>query len=396
MLLAGAADAGLVQRESMEQPIYLDHHSTTPCRREVVDAMLPYFSTDFGNPAAITHTHGRRASTAVEEARIAVADFLRVRPNEVFFTAGATESNNIALQSLLAGEPAHVVSSVIEHKSVLKPLEKLQRAGWKVTLVRTNHEGFVDPRELRAALGPETRLVSIIHASGEIGTIQRLSELAAVCREANVSFHTDATQAVAKVPIDMSELGADMLSLSAHKFYGPKGIGALIVRSGTRVHPLILGGGQEKKLRSGTVNVPAVVGMATALELRATEMKDELARLTQLRNELWDRIVSTIPSTTVHGPREERLPGNLNVTFKGIEAEALIHAMRRFSLSSGSACSSGDREPSSVLLAIGVSESEAMTSIRFGLGRDTTREQLMMLVEDLSTNVARLRELSVS
>jgi cysteine desulfurase len=379
----------------MKPPIYLDHHSTTPCHPDVVAAMLPYFSESFGNPAAITHPHGRKASTAVEEARISVADFFRVRPAEVFFTAGATESNNTVLLALRTFDSGHLITSAIEHKSVSVPATTLRRLGFEVTELRCDHEGFVDPDELRRAMRTDTRLVSVMTANGEIGTIEPIAELAAICRERDVPFHTDATQAAGKIALDSSEIRADFISISAHKLYGPKGVGALIVRSGRRLEPLLVGGGQEKRLRSGTVNVPGVVGLARALEIRGAEMREEAVRLSAMRNWLWDRITGTIPAASVHGPRELRLPGNLNVTFPGVEAEALIHAMRNFSLSSGSACSSGDREPSSVLLAVGVDEATAMTSIRIGLGRTTSQDEIELLLSDLQSNVARLREMSV-
>lgn len=377
-----------------QSPIYLDHHSTTPCHPDVVAAMLPFFSENYGNPAAITHVHGRRASTAVEEARISVADFLQVRPSEVFFTAGATESNNIVLQAMLVRGGGHVISSQIEHKSVLLPLKRLQASGIDVTLLPPDSNGFISPDALRAALRPDTRLVSIMAANGEVGTLQPVVELGRICRENKVLFHTDATQAVGKIDLSVNESGIDLLSLSAHKVYGPKGIGALVVRSGVKVEPLIVGGGQEKRMRSGTVNVPAVIGLARALEIRRSEMREESERLTRMRNHLWDEIVDKVPDVSVYGPRELRLPGNLNVCFRGVEAEALILAMRRFSLSSGSACSSGDREPSSVLLAMGVESRVAMTSIRFGLGRSNTMEEMELLVGDLIDTVPRLRQMS--
>lgn len=377
-----------------ERPVYLDHHSTTPCDPRVVDAMLPYFTEKFGNPAAITHLHGREAATALEEARSVVADFLRVRTNEVYFTAGATESNNIALR--LGEKPgAHVITTAIEHKSVLAPLERAAKCGTALTVLEPDREGFITPAQVEAALRPETVLVSVMLANGEIGTIEPLSAIASVCRARNVIVHTDATQAVGKLAVDVGEIGCDLLSLSAHKIYGPKGIGALIVKRGVRIDPLVVGGGQEKNVRSGTVNVPGAVGLAAAIRLRAAEMQDEAPRLTRLRNRLWDRLILEVPGASVNGPRESRLPGNLNVTFDSLDAEALILALRRFSLSSGSACSSGDRSPSAVLRAIGLSDSAALASLRIGLGRSNTVEEVDLLVEDVKNSVLRLREISV-
>ncbi|HEX6097228.1 MAG TPA: cysteine desulfurase family protein [Thermoanaerobaculia bacterium] len=379
-------------------PVYLDHHATTPCDPRVVEKMLPYFTEHFGNPASITNQHGRRASLALEDARASIARFLGALPPEIYFTAGATESNNIALNLLRPGD--HFVTSLTEHKSILAPAERLEKSGVAVTYLTPDAEGFVHPEALREALRPETRLVSIEAANGEIGTIQPVAELAALCRQRKVLFHTDATQALGKVPLDLTNV--DLASFSAHKLYGPKGIGALLVRRGVRVTPAIVGGGQERGIRSGTVNVPAVVGFAYALQLRAAEMAEEALRLAQLRDSLRDSLVEAIEGVSVHGPlrlrsgqaRELRLPGNLNVSFDRIDAESLLLAMKRFSLSSGSACSSGEKGPSRVLQAIGVGDAAAMGSLRIGLGKSNTAEQMEMLVEDLQRAVRRLREIT--
>jgi cysteine desulfurase len=261
-----------------------------------------------------------------------------------------------------------------------------------VTCLRPDAEGFIHPEALAAALRPETRLVSIEAANGEIGTVQPVAELGALCRERGILFHTDATQAVGKVPLDFTNV--DLASFSAHKMYGPKGIGGLLVRRGVRVTPVIIGGGQERGVRSGTLNVPAIVGLAAALQFRVEEMADEAMRLTGLRNQLRDRLLEVIPGVSVNGPRELRLPGNLNVSFVRIEAESLLLAMKRFSLSSGSACSSGEKGPSRVLQAIGVGDAAAMGSVRIGLGKSNTLEQMEMLVDDLQRAVRRLREIT--
>jgi cysteine desulfurase len=376
------------------EPIYLDHHATTPCDSRVVEAMMPYFTDIFGNPASLTHQHGRRAANALEDARITIARFFKAQPNEMYFTAGATESNNIALNIVEPGQ--HLITSVIEHKSITAPAERLRRNGAEVTLLTPDREGFIHPDVVRDALRPNTRLVSIEAANGEIGTIQPIAEIANLCRERGVLFHTDMTQAAGKIPIDFAAVAADMASLSAHKIYGPKGIGGLYVRRGIRVPPVVIGGGQERGLRSGTVNVPGAIGFSVALQIRAEEMHREAERLTALRNDLWDRIVAEIPNVSVNGSRALRLPGNLNVSFDRIEADSLIVAMRRFSLSSGSACSSGERGPSRVLLALGVSETMAMGSVRIGLGKSNTAEHMSMLVEDLRRVVAKLREISAA
>ena len=368
--------------------IYFDHHATTPCDPRVVEAMLPYFSEIFGNPASLTHDHGRKAASALEDARISIARFFGAEPKEIVFTAGATESNNIALSLVQPGE--HLVTSAIEHRSILAPAKRIA----DVTIVAPDREGFIDPAAVRAAMKPNTRLVSIEAANGEIGTLQNLEELSRVAHEGGALFHSDVTQAAGKIPLDFAPL--DLASFSAHKFYGPKGIGGLFLRRGIRLEPLIAGGGQEKNVRSGTVNVPGAIGMAKALQLRAAEMSEEAGRLTALRNELWDRLTCEIAGVSINGPRALRLPGNLNVSFERVEADSLIVAMRRFSLSSGSACSSGQRGASAVLTAIGVPEDLALGSIRIGLGKSSTSEHVAMFADDAKRMVARLREISAA
>lgn len=369
--------------------IYLDHHATTPCDPRVLEKMLPFFTDVFGNPASIVHEHGRAASRAVEDARIAIARFFGVTPPEIYFTAGATESNNIALR--LAGRNDHIITSAIEHKSVLAAASE---SGAELTILRPDRDGFISPDALRLAIRSHTKLISIEAANGEIGTLQDIAALSAVARERGILFHSDITQAAGKVPLDLRNV--DLASFSAHKVYGPKGIGGLFVRRGIKVHPLIVGGGQERNVRSGTLNVPGIVGLAAALQLRAAEMADEAERLTAIRNELWDRLVAEIAEVSVNGPRDLRLPGNLNVSFNRIEAESLILAMRRFSLSSGSACSTGERGPSRVLTATGVGEAAAMGSIRIGLGKSNTAEHAAMLVDDLKRTVTKLRQISAA
>jgi cysteine desulfurase len=365
--------------------IYLDHHATTPCDARVVEKMLPFFTEHFGNPASVAHPHGRKASMALEDARIAIARVLGVLPPEIYFTAGATESNNIALN--LVGADEHLVAGASEHKSIIVP------AGAKnVTWVQPDRDGRITPDALRAALRPETKLVSIEYANGEIGTIQPIPELAALCRERKVFFHTDATQAAGKIPVDLALV--DLASFSAHKVYGPKGIGALFVRRGVRVRPVVVGGGQERNVRSGTVNVPGAVGFAAAMQIAAEEMREEAVRLAALRDDLRARLLESIDGVSINGPRELRLPGNLNASFERVEAESLIIAMKRFSLSSGSACSAGEKGPSRVLKAIGLDDEAAMGSIRFGLGRANTREHIALLVDDLQRVVRRLREIA--
>lgn len=373
-------------------PIYLDHHATTPCDPLVVEAMLPYFTEIFGNAASLTHEHGRRASNGLEDARIAIARFFKVQPNEIYFTAGATESNNIALNLLQPGD--HFITSAMEHKSVLFPAHRLEKKGVEVTILQPDAEGFIGSEVVQAALKPNTRLVSIEAANGEIGTLQDVSSIGTICRQRGILFHSDATQAIGKVPVDLHKM--DLASMSAHKLYGPKGIGALYVRRGIRTEPLILGGGQERNVRSGTVNVPGAVGFATALRIRAEEMDEEARRLTELRNVLWDRIAGSISGVRLNGPNGRRLPGNLNISFERIEAAALMIALRHFSLSSGSACSSGEKGASPVLLAIGVPETLAYGSIRIGMGKSNTVEHIDQLATDLARVVPRLREISAA
>jgi cysteine desulfurase len=373
-------------------PIYLDHHATTPCDPRVVEAMLPYFTEQFGNAASITHHHGRKASLAVEDARAIIARFLGVLPPEVYFTAGATESNNIALNLPAPGQ--HLITSEAEHKSILMPAERLAKRGVDVTFLTPTAEGLITVDALRDALRPDTRLVSIEAANGEIGTIQPVADLASLCHERGVLFHSDITQAMGKVPLDLTHV--DLASFSAHKLYGPKGVGGLMVRRGNRMEPLVIGGGQERGMRAGTVNVPAVVGFGVAVSLRVSDMQPEAERLAVLRDRLREAITSEIEDVSVNGPDRVRLPGNLNVSFGRIEADSLILAMKRFSLSSGAACSSGDRGPSRVLRAIGVRDSAAVGSIRFGLGKSTTGEHIEILVDDLKRTVRRLREITAA
>lgn len=391
-MLEPSGDSVSYHADVPADPIYLDHHATTPCDARVVEAMLPFFTEIFGNAASITNAHGRRASLAVEDARIAIARFLGVLPPEIYFTAGATESNNIALNLVREGE--HLVTSVTEHKSIVVPAERLAKRGGEVTFLEPDREGRITPDAVRDALRPNTRMVSLEWANGEIGTIQAIPEIAQLCRERGILVHSDATQAVGKIPLSFATV--DLASFSAHKLYGPKGIGGLYVKRGVRVEPVVVGGGQEKNVRSGTVNVPGAIGLAAAIRFRAEEMPDEALRLAQIRDELAEGLLAEIDGVSINGPRELRLPSNLNVSFDRIDAESLILAMKRFSLSSGSACSSGERGPSRVLKAIGLGDDAAMGSIRFGLGKSNTREHASMLIEDLKRAVRRLREISAA
>jgi cysteine desulfurase len=378
-----------------DMPIYLDHHSTTPCDPRVVAAMMPFFADNFGNAAAATHAHGRRAATALEEARIRVSAALGCLPEEIHFTSGATESNNIALRGIALDRGAHVVTSAVEHSSIIQPLEQMARAGIEHTIVMPDSKGVVQAESIRDALRPSTVLVSVMAANAEFGTLEPIAAIGEVCRAAGVPFHTDATQAVGKVPFDLRSLPVDVASLSAHKFYGPKGIGAIFVRTGTTLLSPVAGGGQEKKVRSGTVNVAGAVGLAEAVSIAVEGMAAESARLVLLRSRLREKLLEAVPDAIVNGPHEERLPGNLHVSFPGVDVEALVHALRRFSLSTGAACASGRKEPSRALRAIGLDEKVAMSSLRFGLGRCNTEEHVDLLVADLAAAVSRLRQISV-
>ncbi len=374
----------------MEAPVYLDHHATTPCDRRVVEAMLPYFSGDFGNPAS-THYYGRRASNAIEDARVTIARFLGIQPAEIVFTAGATEANNTALCSIKPGQ--HAITSEIEHMSVLGPLERTRDAGAELTILTPDREGHITVDDVQAAIRPNTRLVSIEAANGEIGILHPIGAIGAFCRERGILFHSDVTQAAGKVPLDLSNV--DLASWSAHKLYGPKGIGGLFIRRGAVVPPLLLGGGQEAGRRSGTINVPAVVGMGAAFRLRSEEMAEEGVRLAALRDGLRERALAEIAGTSVNGPRGLRLPGNLNLSFDRVEADSLIVALRRFAVSAGSACSSRERGPSRILNAIGAHHAE-LGAIRIGLGTSNTADHVNMLVDDLKHAVGRLREITAA
>jgi len=385
---------------ALETPIYLDHHATTPCDPRVVDAMLPWFTESFGNPSSATHRFGWAAEAAVEDARERLARAIGAGdPREIVFTSGTTESDNLALLGVAraAGGPAggHVVTSAVEHPAVLDACQALEREGCAVTVVPVDGLGRVDPGDVAAALTERTRLVSVMAANGEIGVLEPLAEIGAVCRERGVLFHTDAAQALGKIPIDVDALGVDLLSMCAHKLYGPKGVGLLYVRERRpriRLEPLLHGGGHERGRRSGTLPVPLVVGFARAVELCLEDMPAEAERITALRERLREGLVAALPDARVNGDPERRLPGNLNVCFPGAEADALIAALKDVALSAGSACASASGEPSHVLRAIGLSDSAARASLRFGLGRSSTQEQIDRVVQRVVEEVRALRE----
>ncbi len=386
---------------SVQRPIYLDHHATTPCDPRVVAAMLPYFGEEFGNAASRTHAYGWRAGEAVERARAEVAALVGADPREVIFTSGATEANNLALlggaRALRRARPGvtHLISCRAEHRAVLDPLAVLEREGFRVTLLPVDGGGRLDPQKLRDALREPTLFVSVMHANNEIGVIQPIAELAGVAAEAGAAFHCDAAQSAGAVPLDLRELRVDFLSLSAHKLYGPKGVGALVTRRGApKLEPIVHGGGHERGLRSGTLPVPLCVGFGCAAELARQSRDTDGVRIAALRDRLWSLLGPALPQLVLNGAVTPRLPGNLNVSFLGAEGEALLAALPELALSTGSACTSAKREPSHVLRAIGASQSRALSALRFGVGRGTTEDEIERAAELVIAATRKLRALS--
>ena len=381
--------------------IYLDHHSTTPCDPRVVEAMLPYFTTHFGNAASRTHAFGKTAAEAVERARAQVADLVRAHPSEIVFTSGATESNNLAIKGVVdfyKTKGNHVITVATEHPAVLDVCRALEKEGRaRVTVLPVRPDGLLDLDVLKAAVTPETILVSVMAANNEIGVLQPIAEIGRLCHERGVLFHTDAAQACGKIPLDVGAMGIDLLSMSAHKLYGPKGVGALTVRKRSprvRLTPQIDGGGHENGMRSGTLPVPLIVGFGEACAISGREMPGEANRLLVLRERLRKKIFEAFDHVRLNGSLERRLPGNLNVSFEYVEGESLILGMADVAVSSGSACASARLEPSHVLHALGLSEPLARSSVRFGLGRSTTEGEVDRAFELLKREVLRLREIS--
>jgi cysteine desulfurase len=378
--------------------IYLDHNATTPVDPAVLDAMLPYFSAEFGNAASI-HTVGQRARAAVETAREQVAALLGARPQEIVFTSGGTESDNHAIFGILRSTPGatkHIITTAIEHEAVLNTCQALEKEGASVTYLPVGSRGVIDPEELRDAIRPHTALITVMHANNELGTIQPLAEIGRIATQNDVYFHTDAVQSVGKIPVDVSALGVDLLSLSGHKLYAPKGIGALYIRGGTRLKQLLYGGHHQRGFRPGTENVPGIVGLGKAAELARSSFAEDAARISALRDTLEQNLVERIPQARINAADSPRTPNTANITFPGIEGEALIIAldMKSIACSTGAACSSGAVEPSHVLTAIGLSADEARASIRFSLGRHTTAAEIEYALEAVPAAVAQLRELS--
>ena len=382
-----------------EERIYLDYAATTPLDPRVLEAMMPYMTEHFGNPNSI-HSFGREARRAIDEAREKIAQLLNCQPSEIVFTSGGTESDNLALRGVAEAyrhKGNHIVTTAIEHHAVLRTCKALEDMGFFVTYLPVDEHGLVSPEQVAEAVNERTILVSVMHANNEIGTIEPIAEIVRAVKEKrpDTIVHTDAVQTVGHIPVDIQELGVDLLSFSAHKFYGPKGIGGLFVRKGVRFVPQITGGGQERNRRSGTENVAAIVGMAKALELAVEEMPTELPRLQALRDELITGVLSRIPETRLNGHPTLRLPHNANFSFRGIEGEALLLQLdlNGIAASSGSACSSGSLEPSHVLLALGLDYELAIGSLRITLGRFTTREHILRLLDLLPKVVEKLRAL---
>ena len=399
----------------MKLPIYMDHHATTPVDPRVMEAMEPYFTRIFGNAASRNHVFGWEAEAAVEEARSQIAGAIGAQPKEIVFTSGATEADNLALTGAARAYRTrgdHIVTAKTEHSAVLDTCRALEREGFAVTYLDPERDGTLPPERVRKAITDRTVLVSVMHANNEIGVVQDLAAIGEACRERGVLFHSDAVQAFGKVPLDVEGMRLDLVSLSAHKLYGPKGVGALYVRNrGPRVRlaPLLFGGGHERGFRSGTLNVPGIVGFGKASEIAVSEREGEARRLRQLRERLAKGMTGTIEGVTLNGPAlpaigpdgsllsgqsDRRLPGNLNLSFAHVEGEALLIGMKDVAVSSGSACTSATLKPSHVLKAIGVPDELAHASIRFGLGRWNTAEEMDFAVEAAAKTVRRLREMA--
>ena len=382
-----------------DQPIYLDYQATTPMDPRVLEAMMPYFTTKFGNAHSRSHSYGWEAEEGVEKARAQVAKLIGADEKEVIYTSGATESNNLAIRGVAEfykDRRNHIVTTVTEHKCVLDTCRHLEQQGFEVTYLPVQKNGLLDLDVLRAAVTDKTVVVSVMAVNNEIGVIQPLAEIGKICREKGAFFHTDAAQAAGKIPLDVEAMNIDLMSISGHKIYGPKGIGALYVRRKPRVRlvPLIVGGGQERGFRSGTLPTPLCVGLGEACEIAAKEMDAEAKRLTKLRDRMLKGLQSKLTDLVINGDLEHRIPGNLNISFAYVEGESLMMGIKNLSVSSGSACTSASLEPSYVLRALGVEEEMAHTSLRIGLGRFTTEHEVDTAVAELVHHVTKLREMS--
>jgi cysteine desulfurase len=380
------------------KPVYLDYNSTTPVAQEVLEAMLPYFSREAGNASSI-HSFGQRARSAVEHARAAVAELMGARPAEIVFTSGGTESDNLAVRGIVAasaGSRKHLITSQIEHHAVLNTCQELEREGVDVSYVRASPQGVVDPEDVRRALRPETVLITVMHANNELGTVQPVEEIGKIAAEADVYFHSDAVQTAGKLPIRVEAMGADLLSISAHKFRGPKGVGALYVRKGTRLRPLFYGGHHERDRRPGTENVPGIVGLGRAAELASANLAADAEGIAGRRDRLERELLARVPHARANGSQAPRTPNTTNIVFPFVEGEALVIALdlKGVACSTGAACSAGAVEPSHVLTAIGLAPEDARASLRFSLGHETTDEEIDFAISVVPGAVEHLRELS--
>jgi len=385
------------------RPVYMDHHATTPVDPRVLEVMLSYFSQVFGNAASIDHEYGAEAAQAVETARQQIAGLINAKLDEIIFTSGATESDNLAILGVAeryADRGNHIITCVTEHKAVLDTCHHLERRGWQVTYLPVDQQGLLDPDDVRRAITSQTVLISIMAANNEIGTLAPITEIGQIAHECKVLFHTDATQAVGHVPVDVEAMNIDLLSMSAHKIYGPKGIGALYVRKRrprVRLAPQMHGGGHERGMRSGTLNVPGIVGLGKALEIAGQEMEAEGERLQGLRDRLWAGLQAGIDNIQLNGHPTRRLPHNLSIAILGVESRSLLVQLKHdVALSTGSACTTANVEPSHVILALGCGEERAHCSVRLGLGRENTERDVDFVVERLTLVAQRLWRLTAS
>jgi cysteine desulfurase len=381
-------------------PIYMDNHATTPVDPRVVQEMLPYFTEKFGNAASRNHQFGWEAEEAVEQARERIAKLIGATTKEIIFTSGATESDNLAIKGvaeMYKEKGNHIITAVTEHKAVLDTGKRMEKNGFRVTYMPVQKDGLVDLDDLKRAMDDKTILVTLMAANNEIGVVQPLAEIGKLCKERGVIFHTDSTQAIGKIPIDVNKMGIDLASISGHKMYGPKGVGALYVRRKSPRVQLVAqmdGGGHERGMRSGTLNVTGIVGLGKACEICMNEMPEESCKLAGLRNRLRDKIMGSLDEVYINGSQEHRLPNNLNISFAYVEGESLLMGINDIAVSSGSACTSATLEPSYVLKALGTGDELAHSSIRFGLGRFNTAEEVDYVAEKVIDTVKRLRELS--
>ncbi len=386
--------------KDVKLPVYMDNHATTPMDPRVLDEMLPYFMEKFGNAASRNHSFGWAAEEGVETARERIAKLIGATTKEVIFTSGATESDNLAIKGvaeMYREKGNHIITAVTEHKAVLDTCKRLEKHGYRVTYMPVQKDGLVDLDDLKRAMDDKTILVTIMYANNEIGVLQPVAEIGKLCHERGVIFHTDATQAIGKVPVDVIKQNIDLASISAHKMYGPKGVGALYVRRKNprvQVSAIIDGGGHERGMRSGTLNVPSIVGLGKACAIASDEMSHEAVRLAGLRDRLRDRIMGRLDEVYINGSTEHRLPGNLNISFAYVEGESLLMGINDIAVSSGSACTSATLEPSYVLKALGTGDDLAHSSIRFGIGRFNTEPEVDYVADRVVETVERLRELS--